>query len=231
MVSLSRHDSSVPCEPCTSRPAVLLIPSSFCTFPRLLPEESTRPTWLLSHQHFLRVSPLDATLMTSPASIANKRLTVELNPLDATFTKRRGWGAPPFDVLTPIPPNVSNAFPIYPLCFHTLVALTGSTAPEQLFSNQPVTHSFRRDGGVPPSRPLPIFSGSLSRPQRFQRGPQPCRKEPVFHQSRVTSHQSRVMPPPVHNSTLGYALPHVYCPRAILPSLRPWDRPLSRRSS
>ena len=160
------------------------------------------------------LSSLDATFMFLPASVASKRLTAELNPLDATFTKSRGWGAPPFDVLIPIPPNVSNAFPIYPLCFHTLVALAGSTALEQLFSNQPVTHSFRRDGDVPlPSSPY-LFRLPLDRPQ-----------------SRVTSHQSRVMPPPVHNSTVGYTLPHVYCPRAILPSLRPWDRPLSRRSS
>src|SRR6267143_5164799 len=104
--------------------------------------------------------------------------------------KTGGWGLPPFDVLTPIPANVSNAFPIYPLCFHTLVALTGSTALEQLFSNQPVTHSFHRNGGCTPSRPLPIFSGSLSRPQRFDQRPQPCRKEQVFRQSRVTSHGS-----------------------------------------
>ena len=69
---------------------------------RGLPEESTRPTRLLSHLHFLRVSPLDATLMTSPASVANKRLTVELNPLDGTFTKNRGRGPPPVYPL-PVP--------------------------------------------------------------------------------------------------------------------------------
>jgi len=51
-----------------------------------------------------------------------------------------------------------------------------------------------RGGGVycTPSRPLPIFSCSLSRPQRFDRGPQHCRKEQVFRQSRVTSHESPV---------------------------------------
>src|SRR6266446_1180137 len=35
-------------------------------------------------------SPLAATLMVFPASVANKRLTVGLNPLDATLTKNRG---------------------------------------------------------------------------------------------------------------------------------------------
>src|SRR5882762_6373380 len=66
--------------------------------------------------------------------------------------------------------------------------------------------------GVPP--PVPSLSF-----------PPPSRPSPV------TSHPSRVMPPPVHNSTVDYTLPHVYCPSGILPSLRPWDRPLSRRSS
>ncbi len=36
-------------------------------------------------------SPLAATLMDLPASVANKRLTKELNPLDATLTKNRGY--------------------------------------------------------------------------------------------------------------------------------------------
>ena len=39
------------------------------------------------------LSPLAATLMDLPASVANKRLTVELNPLDATLTKNQGEGA------------------------------------------------------------------------------------------------------------------------------------------
>jgi|ERR1700687_953689 len=147
--------------------------------------------------------------------------------------KTGGWGTPPFDALTPIPANVSNVLPIYPLCFHILVALTDSTALEQLFSNQPITQSFRRDGGCTPSRPLPIFSGSISRPQRFDRGSQPCRKEQVFRQSPVTSHQSRVnaSPCPQRDSRL-------HPPSCILspghpPLFRPGDcpLPLSWRSS
>jgi hypothetical protein len=38
----------------------------------------------------LALSPLDATLMDLPASVANKGLTSWLNPLDATLTKNRG---------------------------------------------------------------------------------------------------------------------------------------------
>src|SRR5713226_2324863 len=41
----------------------------------------------------LALSPLDATLMNPLASVANKRLTAYLNPLDATLTKNQGEGA------------------------------------------------------------------------------------------------------------------------------------------
>ncbi len=57
--------------------------------------KSSHPTHLLSRQHFIPVSPLAATLMDSPASVANKRLTARLNPLPATLTKNRGVGGPP----------------------------------------------------------------------------------------------------------------------------------------
>ena len=40
----------------------------------------------------LALTPLAATLMNHPASVANKRLTALLNPLDATLTKNTGWG-------------------------------------------------------------------------------------------------------------------------------------------
>jgi len=38
------------------------------------------------------LSRLDATLVVPPVSVANKRLTSRLNPLDATLTKNTGWG-------------------------------------------------------------------------------------------------------------------------------------------
>ena len=56
------------------------------------PPKSSHPTQLLSRQHFVRVSPLAATLMNSLASVANKRVTAWLSPLDATLTKNRGRG-------------------------------------------------------------------------------------------------------------------------------------------
>src|SRR5260370_39641658 len=72
--------------------AVLLAPSNLCAFARPLREESSHPTQLVSRQHGIRVSPLAATLTVFPASVANKRLTVGLSPLDATLTKNRGEG-------------------------------------------------------------------------------------------------------------------------------------------
>src|ERR1700675_3101555 len=64
-----------------SRRAVLLTPS-----------RSSHLTQLLSRQQSAPISPLAATVMYLSASIANKRLTRLLNPLDATLTRNRGVG-------------------------------------------------------------------------------------------------------------------------------------------
>src|ERR1700737_4615287 len=45
-----------------------------------------------SAQFWCSASPLDATLMDLPASVANKTLTAGLRPLDATLTKNWGMG-------------------------------------------------------------------------------------------------------------------------------------------
>src|SRR6266850_31749 len=70
----------------------------------LTPSESSAPTQLLFHQHFVRVSPLAATLMDLPASVANKRLTAELSPFDATLTKNRGVGGV---IVNQLPPRLA----------------------------------------------------------------------------------------------------------------------------
>src|SRR6266446_558067 len=59
----------------------------------LTPSRSSHPTQLLSRQQPAPVSPLAATLMNLPTSVANKRLTQKLSPLDSALTKNRGWGA------------------------------------------------------------------------------------------------------------------------------------------
>src|SRR5713226_6604938 len=65
--------------------------------------QSVRDLWPASPfltsllHHFLTsffLSPLPATLMNHPASVANKRLTPQLSPLAATLTKT---GGPPSD--------------------------------------------------------------------------------------------------------------------------------------
>src|SRR5260370_17629229 len=56
------------------------------------PPKSSHPKSLLPRRHFASISPLAATLMDLLASVANKRLTAELNPLDATLTKNQGVG-------------------------------------------------------------------------------------------------------------------------------------------
>src|SRR5713226_5730323 len=48
----------------------------------------------------IALSPLTATLMDLRASVANKRLTAWLSPLDATLTKNRGGWSTPSDVST-----------------------------------------------------------------------------------------------------------------------------------
>src|SRR5260370_10768169 len=48
------------------------------------------PSQLLSRPRIARVSSLDATLMSSLVYGASKRVTVGLNPLDATLTKNTG---------------------------------------------------------------------------------------------------------------------------------------------
>src|SRR6266436_2475744 len=50
------------------------------------------PTLLLFRPHLVRLSPLPATLIDHPASVANKRLTTGLTLLDATLTKNQGRG-------------------------------------------------------------------------------------------------------------------------------------------
>src|SRR6202171_3396987 len=54
--------------------------------------KSSRLTQLPSCQHLAPITPLNATLVNFAASVDYKRLTVRLNPLDATLTQNRGWG-------------------------------------------------------------------------------------------------------------------------------------------
>src|SRR5712692_2314850 len=57
---------------------------------------------LVSSLPTIALSPLAATLMDIPASVANKRLTARLNPLDATLTKIRGGESPRPYIFNPL---------------------------------------------------------------------------------------------------------------------------------
>src|SRR5258708_4082500 len=96
----------------------------------LTPSKSSRPSQLLYRQHCAPVSPLAATLMAQPASVANKRLTVGLNPLDATLTKNTGGGSPTFQrgCLTMLAPVIAfrptpHSLPRIPFLFTLLRTL------------------------------------------------------------------------------------------------------------
>src|SRR6266404_9105803 len=69
----------------------------------LTPPKSSHPTQLLSRQQEAPITPLAATLMRYPVSVANKELTGSLSPLDSALTKNRGWGPLPCDDSTLYP--------------------------------------------------------------------------------------------------------------------------------
>ena len=81
-------ERGVPREPCSP----VLPRASMGQVVLLASSESSHPTRLLSRQQSTTVSPLAATLMNPLVSVADKRLTAGLNPLNATLTKNRGWG-------------------------------------------------------------------------------------------------------------------------------------------
>jgi hypothetical protein len=88
-----------------------------------VPPKARHTRALLHRQHLAPLSPLAATLMDHPASVANKRLTANLTPLDATLTKNRGEGCTlsftPFHQIPAAPVfSFTYKLPIfYPLCF------------------------------------------------------------------------------------------------------------------
>ena len=78
----------------------------------LTPTKSSHPTRLLSRQQYAPISPLAATLMHLSASVANKRLTRFLNPLDATLTKNRGVEGVMVNLPSPCDSPLPTGFPL-----------------------------------------------------------------------------------------------------------------------
>jgi hypothetical protein len=109
-VILSRHfTQSVLCE--VPRRSCLSVPSL---------------TRIPQHPAAIPVSPLAATLMDLPASVANKRLTAKLNPLDATLTENtEGTSFQPnaFPSSGPAPQTLRHSADFLPRVFNRLRTL------------------------------------------------------------------------------------------------------------
>ncbi len=131
------------------------------------PSKARHAKALLYRQHSAPLSPLPATLTDHPASAANKRLTENLTPLDATLTKNRGerctLSFTPFHQNHPRPfVSITYKLPIfYPLCFdiHPCNGGVGGTASfacsERLGVYPPRPILELRTSGPTSHRPLP----------------------------------------------------------------------------
>jgi hypothetical protein len=117
----------------------------------LTPTKSSHPRPLLSRQQSAALSPLSATLMDLPASVANKRLTSNLTSLDATLTKNRGVASTAFSGRSDVQtfrrsddsPGCSRSFALFcrslhQECFTSLLQSIPSTL-------------FRKNAGVSPN--------------------------------------------------------------------------------
>jgi len=100
------------------------------------PPKSCLNRALLHRQHRAPLSPLPATHTSHPVSVANKRLTEKITPLDATLTKNRGRGAPSLSLR-------STKFQP-PLCFHLLTNCPFSIPFVLTFIRVPDVRTFRR---------------------------------------------------------------------------------------
>jgi hypothetical protein len=104
-----------------------------------VPSKACHTRALLDRQHLAPLSPLAATLTDHPTSVANKRLTVNLTPLDATLTKKRGerciLSFTPFHQI-PVAPVFSFTYKLpifYLLCFDIHPCNGGCTPPPRKF--------------------------------------------------------------------------------------------------
>src|SRR5713226_7195393 len=202
--------------PGAARQAVLLTPPRF-----------SHPSRLPSRQHLACVNPLAATLMHLPASVANKRITEWLSPLDATLTKNTGYllQAKSFSLsfsrcslqLLSVPPSLcgcrSASHLPYPL-------------PSSVSCNSFVCSSYKNTGGVGVFFPfrhssLATVPNSFSKAPAVGEGPSFLPSLPPYFLTSlllpVTSHESPVtnrciIPPREHPSERsrmpGPGLPH-----------------------
>src|SRR5580700_3250376 len=82
----------------------------------LTPPKSSHPNQLPSRQQSGLLNPLNATLTNSHVSVANKRLTPKLTPLDATLTKNKGVAPTPlgYSTFSPVAVQTTPGTPVDP---------------------------------------------------------------------------------------------------------------------
>ena len=185
----------------------------------LTSSESFHPTQLLFRQQSTPVSPLTATLMDFPASVANKRLTAGLSPSDATLTKNRGVGAFMVNQLPLVPTSRRSNVPTL---LQTSLFAIASTLFHFPYPVTPLLATLTKITGCVPTIPilglnaLRFTSTSVS----------------TFRRADVQTFR-RTNCPSVPNRTVQDPLPYAYNVWAIPTSPCPGDRPfsLSWRSS
>jgi hypothetical protein len=216
------------------RHAILLTPSNLCAFARFLGEESPHPTQLISRPHTVRVSPLDATLMIFPASVANKRLTIGLSSLDATLMRNTGGGGVllltrlatkhvyperPSGAEGPLSHAAKCVCPTRPNvpAFNPRIAQNPVAHPSffSITCNMPLAQLFSFDN-------LPFSWGGMGYSQHSNLQMHILHPGCVFG---TCQHSNLSDYPPVPNRTDDSILPHVYSRCAILPSPRLGDCP------
>jgi len=132
--------------------------------------ESTYPSQVVTcRPHFAPISPLAATLMDLPASVAGKRLTAWLSPLDATLTRNwgRGQSGTFFHItahLTP-PPIFRTLFPVAHPASPLLAALTRTPGVwGSIPTRQVLLGTFQPSTSIPISLPRYFHSSSSEPP-------------------------------------------------------------------
>ncbi len=159
---------------------------------------------LLTFGLAVRLSPLAATLMDLPASVANKRLTACLSPLAATLTRNRGVGATRERFFTLLHIQPASHLPY--------------TLPSSVSRKPFVCHSYENCRGV--YQQFPFWNYALMPETR------PGNRDAfLFHGSRFTVHGSRFS---VRHSSLAFpSLRRKEEPGTCSTRIFEWRHPLS----
>jgi len=215
IVSLNRHDSSVPCETMRPRHAVLLTPLE-CTVPIcILFSKQSAPVNPLKCALTTRSQLIENTATLSLAECAVTRLS-PATPLECAVAKKVGGGGYSHHFVTNLSFAMSEA--------------EGPLLPRhnaQVLSFQILAHSFALFCTLAKLNPFPFKQlRTLCRKPASSRYLLPALHYAVHVRVAIGyRRESRVTSPTVPNRTDAYALLHIYNCCAVLPSLHSGDRP------